>query len=82
MAQIKLGRVCPVFRGTYSNTTTYTKLDIVLYDNCSWVCVVPSVVGSIPQVGNNKWQLVAGNQNADVTNFVFDYYNNKTYTDY
>lgn len=37
MAQINLGRVAYVNKGTYSNTTVYTKYDVVLYNNGSYV---------------------------------------------
>ncbi len=37
MAQINLGRVAYVNKGTYSGTTVYTKYDVVLYNNGSYV---------------------------------------------
>ena len=37
MAQINLGRVAYVNKGTYNGTTVYTKYDVVLYNNGSYV---------------------------------------------
>ena len=64
MAQIDLGRILPIFRGIYVNTTNYEKLDIVYYKGSSYVAnsnmkgIAPDSIAS-----NNTWQLVASIDN-------------------
>lgn len=58
-SQTSLGRVQPLYRGTYDATTTYNRLDNVFYDGETWVCKVDSVSGITPADGN-YWQKVAG----------------------
>ena len=57
-SQTSLGRVQPLYKGTYNATATYNKLDNVFYDGETWVCQVPSISGVAPAEGN-FWQKVA-----------------------
>lgn len=54
-----LGRVQPLYKGTYSSTTTYQKLDNVYYNGDTWVCIDDNVIGIIPVEGSTYWQKVA-----------------------
>lgn len=54
-----LGRVQPLYKGTYSPTTTYQKLDNVYYNGDTWVCIGNNVSGAIPVDGSIYWQKVA-----------------------
>lgn len=55
-----LGRVQPLYKGTYNSTTTYQKLDNVYYNGDTWVCIKDSVIGIEPTDGSIYWQKVAG----------------------
>lgn len=55
-----LGRVQPLYKGTYSSTTTYQKLDNVYYNGSTWVCIGDNVIGIVPIEGSTYWQKVAG----------------------
>lgn len=37
--QINIGRILPIFKGQWSSSSTYTKLDVVLQDGQSWVAL-------------------------------------------
>lgn len=58
MATYYLGRVLPVFKGTYSNTTTYQPLDIVYYNGSSYVAKQTST-GHVPPSAPAYWQIMA-----------------------
>lgn len=64
MAQIDLGRILPIFRGIYVNTTNYEKLDIVYYKGSSYVAN-SNMKGIAPDstASGNTWQLVASIDN-------------------
>ena len=64
MAQIDLGRILPIFRGIYVNTTNYEKLDIVYYKGSSYVAN-SNMKGIAPDstASSNTWQLVASIDN-------------------
>lgn len=55
-----LGRVQPLYKGTYNSTTTYQKLDNVYYNGDTWVCISDNVIGIIPIEGSAYWRKVAG----------------------
>ena len=58
MPTINLGKVRTVWRGAYSNTTTYTMGDGVEINGSSYILLVPSDTGTFP--GNPAiWQLSA-----------------------
>ena len=62
-----LGRILPIFKGEYSNSIKYNKLDIVLYNGNSFVSKIDNNIGIIP-TDNNYWQLVAtGINDVDAT---------------
>ena len=69
MAQIDLGRILPIFRGIYVNTTNYEKLDIVYYKGSSYVAN-SNMRGIAPDstASNNTWQLVASIDNQQLAN--------------
>lgn len=52
-----LGRVVPIFKGTYDNSTTYEKLDVVYYNGSSYVAN-DTTVGVNPS-NSEMWQPVA-----------------------
>lgn len=54
-----LGRVQPLYKGTYNSTTTYQKLDNVYYNGDTWVCISNDVIGITPIEGSAYWQKVA-----------------------
>ena len=37
--QINIGRILPIFKGQWDSSTTYSKLDVVLQEGCSWVAL-------------------------------------------
>lgn len=57
MAQITIGRILPIFKGNWSSSTTYSKLDIVYYNGSSYVAKTQNT----NQVPTNTfyWQIVA-----------------------
>lgn len=69
MAQIDLGRILPIFRGIYVNTTSYEKLDIVYYKGSSYVAN-SNMKGIAPDstASGNTWQLVASIDNQQLAN--------------
>ena len=69
MAQIDLGRILPIFRGIYVNTTNYEKLDIVYYKGSSYVAN-SNMKGIAPDstASSNTWQLVASIDNQQLAN--------------
>ena len=52
-----LGRVLPIFKGTYSSTTNYVPLDIVYYNGSSYVCK-QNAQNKVP-TNTTYWQIVA-----------------------
>lgn len=48
-----------VIKGTYSSTTTYTNLDVVSYNNGSYVCKVTSSLNVVPTNTTNWMQIAA-----------------------
>lgn len=57
MAAINIGRVLPIFKGTYNSSTTYNKLDVVLYNGSSYVanCTTTAVVPT----NTTNWTCIA-----------------------
>lgn len=53
-----LGKVLPTFKGDYSGSTTYEKLDVVFYNHKSYVAL-GQTTGHLP-TDTNYWQIVAG----------------------
>jgi len=84
MAQeINAGRVAMVVKGDWSNTTTYSKLDVVTYDNSSWVCIADNTAQT-PSSGSTYWQMLAGGVEkmiVTVTPAIGVYQKDKTYAE-
>lgn len=57
MATIDIGKIKPVFKGTYDNSTAYVLDDIVYYNGSSYVAKT-STTGNLP-TDNTKWNLLA-----------------------
>jgi hypothetical protein len=57
MAQIDIGKIKPVFRGSYDNSTAYVLDDIVYYNGSSYVAKT-STTGNLP-TDNTKWNVLA-----------------------
>lgn len=58
MAKQNLGRVAMDFKGEYSSSATYNKLDVVTYNGSSYVCNVDNTRGVIP-TNTDNWNLLA-----------------------
>lgn len=54
-----LGRVQPLYKGTYVHGELYHKMDNVYYEGNTWVCMQDNVRNVRPEEGSDKWQLVA-----------------------
>ena len=57
-SETSLGRVQPLFKGAYSSSITYEKLDNVLYNGSTYICKKTSL-DIIPAESTEYWQLVA-----------------------
>ena len=57
MATIDIGKIKPVFKGTYDNSTAYVLDDIVYYNGSSYVAKT-STTGNLP-TDTTKWNLLA-----------------------
>ena len=57
MAQIDIGKIKPVFRGSYDNSTAYVLDDIVYYNGSSYVAKT-STTGNLP-TDTTKWNVLA-----------------------
>lgn len=63
------GRVMPLYKGDYNNATAYAQLDVVLYNNSSYIAK-QATTGHTPPSANSDayWQLIAkGIIDADVS---------------
>ena len=57
MATIDIGKIKPVFKGTYDNSTAYVLDDIVYYNGSSYVAKT-STTGNLP-TDATKWNVLA-----------------------
>ena len=57
MATIDIGKIKPVFKGTYDNSTAYVLDDIVYYNGSSYVAKT-STTGNLP-TDTTKWNILA-----------------------
>ena len=57
MSQIDIGKLKPVFKGTYNNSTAYVLDDIVYYNGSSYVAK-SSTTGNLP-TDTTKWNILA-----------------------
>ena len=55
---INAGRVAMVPKGEWASATAYTRLDVVLYNDSSWVATADST-GQTPDIGSTYWQLLS-----------------------
>ena len=55
MATIDIGKIKPVFKGTYDNSTAYVLDDIVYYNGSSYVAKT-STTGNLP-TDTTKWNI-------------------------
>lgn len=57
--QINIGRILPIFKGQWDSSTTYSKLDVVLQEGCSWVALRANT-NVLPNLSNDSdWLMVA-----------------------
>ena len=48
-----------IWKGEYSNTSSYKQNDVVFLDGSSWICVVATAVSIRPSLNSTSWNLVA-----------------------
>lgn len=58
MATVNLGRIKPVWKGTWNNSTQYLADDMVAYNNDTWIATTTST-NSAPADANSNWDLMA-----------------------
>lgn len=66
MATFNLGRFILNVKGSYRSSTTYNKLDVVLYNGSSYVCKADGVLNKVP-TSTTYWQLLAQAGTATMT---------------
>ena len=60
MSEVKLGRVAPIYKGVYDETTAYNALDIVYYNGRSYMAKQDTKGNSLPTgTDNDYWGLIA-----------------------
>ena len=59
MSTFNLGRILPMFKGTWSSSNSYNQLDIVYHDGSSYVAKNSVTSGGNNPSINNNWQIVA-----------------------
>ena len=59
MSTFNLGRILPMFKGTWSSSNSYNQLDIVYYNGSSYVAKNSVTSGGNNPSINNNWQIVA-----------------------
>ena len=64
MPTVNLGRVRPIYKGTYSAGAVYMPLDFVKYLGITYFCILPST-GNTPTDGT-YWQALASNALAEI----------------
>lgn len=57
MAAINIGRILPIFKGTYNSSTTYNKLDVVMYNGSSYVA--NSTTTNVLPTNTTNWTCIA-----------------------
>lgn len=63
---INAGRVAMVPKGSWDSTTAYSRLDVVMHNGSSWICITDST-GNEPVSGSTYWQLAA--EGVDASNY-------------
>ena len=60
MSEVKLGRVAPIYKGVYDETTAYNALDIVYYNGRSYMAKQDTKGNVLPTgTDNDYWGLIA-----------------------
>ena len=60
MSEVKLGRVAPIYKGNYNETTQYHELDIVYYNGRSYIAKQDTKGNALPTgTDNDYWGLIA-----------------------
>lgn len=60
MSEVKLGRVAPIYKGVYDETTAYNALDIVYYNGRSYMAKQDTKGNALPTgTDNDYWGLIA-----------------------
>ena len=60
MSEVKLGRVVPIYKGGYNETTAYNALDIVYYNGRSYMAKQDTKGNALPTgTDNDYWGLIA-----------------------
>lgn len=60
MSEVRLGRVAPIYRGVYDETTAYNALDIVYYNGRSYMAKQDTKGNALPtETDNDYWGLIA-----------------------
>ena len=57
--QINIGRILPIFKGQWDSSTTYSKLDVVLQEGCSWVALRANTNVEPNLSHDSDWLMVA-----------------------
>ena len=57
--QINIGRILPIFKGQWDSSTTYSKLDVVLKEGCSWVALRANTNVEPNLSHDSDWLMVA-----------------------
>ena len=59
MSEVKLGRVAPIYKGVYDETTAYNALDIVYYNGRSYMAKQDTKGNALPTgTDNDYWGLI------------------------
>ena len=64
MARYTIGRILPIFQGSWDSTQSYDKLDIVLKDTISYVSLIDDNT-TTPSESNSNWQVVCRGATAE-----------------
>ena len=54
MAVYNIGRILPIFKGTWNSSTSYNKLDVVYYSGNSYIASASSK-GAMPSTTSSVW---------------------------
>lgn len=66
MAEYNIGRILPIFKGTWNSSTSYSKLDVVYHSGNSYVASASSK-GAIPSTTSSVWQILAAKGDTGAT---------------
>lgn len=64
MARYVIGRILPIFQGSWDNTQSYDKLDIVLKDTISYASLIDNNT-TTPSENSANWQIVCRGATAE-----------------